>query len=195
MRVEHRDTPVAPGAHAARRSLVGDDEPESFVPVSWFWSDQYNRKIQMAGRIGLDDEMHLATGSLSERRFAAIYGRAGPPGRRLGFQPPPPRDALPNAHRIRHLLRRRPSGRVFAPIGGVAATIREPGVRINRFGIDRVVISRQVLGSPRSDSVRKRRSERGEGAAALWIWWNLCFQQRKSYLQWRWTQGPRFWSQ
>ena len=83
MRVEHRDTPVAPGAHAARRSLVGDDEPESFVPVSWFWSDQYNRKIQMASRIGPDDEMHIAAGSL-----AAIYGRARRLVGVLGFNRP-----------------------------------------------------------------------------------------------------------
>ncbi len=88
MRVEHWDNAVAQGAHAARRLLVGDDEAEPFVPVPWFWSDQYDRKIQMAGRIGPDDEMHVATGSLSERRFAAIYGRAGRLVGVLGFNRP-----------------------------------------------------------------------------------------------------------
>ena len=87
MRVEHWDNAVAQGAHAARRLLV-DDEAEPFMPVPWFWSDQYDRKIQMAGRIGLDDEMHLATGSLGERRFAAIYGRAGRLVGVLGFNRP-----------------------------------------------------------------------------------------------------------
>ena len=58
------------------------------MPVPWFWSDQYDRKIQMAGRIGLDDEMHIATGSLEERRFAAIYGRAGRLVGVLGFNRP-----------------------------------------------------------------------------------------------------------
>ncbi len=88
MRVEHWDNAVAQGAHAARRLLVGDDEAEPFVPVPWFWSDQYDRKIQMAGRIGLDDEMHIATGSLAERRFAAVYGRAGRLVGVLGFNRP-----------------------------------------------------------------------------------------------------------
>ena len=76
------------GSHAARRLLVGDDEAEPFVPVPWFWSDQYDRKIQMASRIGLDDEMHAAMGSLAERRFAAIYGRAGRLVGVLGFNRP-----------------------------------------------------------------------------------------------------------
>ena len=88
MRVEHWDNAVAQGAHAARRLLVGDDEAEPFVPVPWFWSDQYDRKIQMAGRIGPDDEMSLVAGSLSERRFAAIYGRAGRLVGVLGFNRP-----------------------------------------------------------------------------------------------------------
>ena len=88
MRVEHWDNAVAQGAHAARRLLVDDAEAEPFVPVPWFWSDQYDRKIQMAGRIGPDDEMHVATGSLAERRFAAIYGRAGRLVGVLGFNRP-----------------------------------------------------------------------------------------------------------
>ena len=88
MRVEHWDNAVAQGAHAARRLLVGDDEAEPFVPVPWFWSDQYDRKIQMAGRIGPDDEMRVVTGSVAERRFAAIYGRAGRLVGVLGFNRP-----------------------------------------------------------------------------------------------------------
>ncbi|MDE0066018.1 MAG: FAD/NAD(P)-binding oxidoreductase [Acidimicrobiaceae bacterium] len=88
MRVEHWDNAVAQGAHAARRLLVEDSEAESFVPVPWFWSDQYDRKIQMAGRIGPDDEMRVVTGSLAERRFAAVYGRADRLVGVLGFNRP-----------------------------------------------------------------------------------------------------------
>ena len=58
------------------------------MPVPWFWSDQYDRKIQMSSRIGLDDEMHIVTGSLAERCFAAIYGRAGRLVGVLGFNRP-----------------------------------------------------------------------------------------------------------
>ena len=68
--------------------LVGADEAEPFVPVLWFWYDQYDRKIQMVSPIGLDDEMNLATGSLAEKRFAAIYGRVGRLVGDLGFNRP-----------------------------------------------------------------------------------------------------------
>ena len=88
MRVEHWDNAVAQGAHAAQRLLVGDYEAEPFVPVPWFWSDQYDRKIQMAGRVGPDDEMRVVAGSLAERRFAAVYGRAGRLVGVLGFNRP-----------------------------------------------------------------------------------------------------------
>ena len=45
IRVEHWDNAAAQGAHAARR-LLGTAEP--FAPIPWFWSDQYDRKIQLA---------------------------------------------------------------------------------------------------------------------------------------------------
>src|SRR5207248_4164970 len=74
MRVEHWENAQEQGAHAAR-TLLGRAEP--YEPVPWFWSDQYDRKIQLAGRSGADDEVHIVDGSIEERRFVAIYGRAG----------------------------------------------------------------------------------------------------------------------
>lgn len=88
MRVEHWDNAVEQGGHAARRLLVGDDEAEPFTPVPWFWSDQYDRKIQLAGRIRADDDIQVVTGSVEERRFAAVYGRAGRLVGVLGFNRP-----------------------------------------------------------------------------------------------------------
>ena len=88
MRVEHWDNAVEQGGHAARRLLQSDDEAEPFTPVPWFWSDQYDRKIQLAGRIRPDDEMRIVTGSVEERRFAALYGRAGRLVGVLGFNRP-----------------------------------------------------------------------------------------------------------
>lgn len=76
MRVEHWDNAIEQGMAAARRLLSGPDA-EPFAPVPWFWSDQYDRKIQLAGRSGPDDEVTVVTGSLAERRFAAVYGRGG----------------------------------------------------------------------------------------------------------------------
>jgi len=87
MRVEHWDNAIDQGTAAARRLLAGEDA-EPFAPVPWFWSDQYDRKIQLAGRSGPDDEVAVVTGSPEERRLAAIYGRAGRIVAVLGFNRP-----------------------------------------------------------------------------------------------------------
>ena len=49
MRVEHWDNAIAMGTHAARTLLAGPAAAEPYEPVPWFWSDQYDRKIQLAG--------------------------------------------------------------------------------------------------------------------------------------------------
>ncbi len=77
MRVEHWDNAVEQGAHAARRLLSTDEEAVPFSPVPWFWSDQYDRKLQLAGRARPDDDCVLVDGSLEEHRFAVAYGRDG----------------------------------------------------------------------------------------------------------------------
>ena len=86
MRVEHWDNAAQQGSHAARRLLDAATGP--FTPVPWFWSDQYDRKIQLAGRVRGDDEVRVVAGSVTERRFAAIYGRAGRIVGVLGFNRP-----------------------------------------------------------------------------------------------------------
>jgi 3-phenylpropionate/trans-cinnamate dioxygenase ferredoxin reductase component len=83
LRVEHWDNAIAMGEHAARRllaDLAGDpaDDPAStapYDPVPWFWSDQYDRKIQLAGRSSGADEVQVVDGSVEERRFVALYRR------------------------------------------------------------------------------------------------------------------------
>ena len=101
MRVEHWDNAIEQGIAAARRLLAGgwgqsgggeagsgvtgggeagsskSGEAVPFTPVPWFWSDQYDRKIQLAGRSSPDGKVEIVTGSLEERRFAAIYERDG----------------------------------------------------------------------------------------------------------------------
>ena len=87
MRVEHWENAEEQGAHAARR-LLGDLAP--YEPVPWFWSDQYDRKIQLAGRSRADDEVRIVDGSIEERRFVALYGRAGRVVGVLGMNRPRP---------------------------------------------------------------------------------------------------------
>lgn len=77
MRVEHWEHALDMGAHAARRLLAGAGPGDPFAPVPFFWSDQYDRKIQLAGRVRPTDQIEVVAGSLDERRFCALYGRDG----------------------------------------------------------------------------------------------------------------------
>lgn len=88
MRVEHWDNAIEQGIHAAERLLTDDLDAQPFTPVPWFWSDQYDRKIQLAGRVRPDDDVEIVTGTLEEHRFAALYGREGKLVGVLGFNRP-----------------------------------------------------------------------------------------------------------
>ena len=61
------------GGYGARRLLAAADEAdiEPYEPVPWFWSDQYDRKIQLAGMPG--PEIELIQGSHEEHRFVQLY--------------------------------------------------------------------------------------------------------------------------
>jgi len=88
MRVEHWDNAVEQGVFAARRLLAGNSHKESYTPTPWFWTDQFDRKIQLAGRTRSTDEIKIVTGSIEERRFATAYGRGGKLVGILGFNRP-----------------------------------------------------------------------------------------------------------
>lgn len=78
LRIEHWENAIQMGEAAARRLLVADGgTPAVYDPVPWFWSDQYDRKIQLAGHSGADDDVQVVIGSPDERVFVALYGRAG----------------------------------------------------------------------------------------------------------------------
>ena len=82
MRVEHWEHALDMAMHAAKRLLAwadGDADPDAFryEPVPWFWSDQYDRKLQLAGRPSADDELVVVAGALDEERFCVAYGRDG----------------------------------------------------------------------------------------------------------------------
>jgi len=77
MRVEHWSNAVEQGSYVAERLAGTDLGAEPFAPVPFFWSDQYDVKIQFAGRMSPDDELRVVAGSLAERKFTALYGRAG----------------------------------------------------------------------------------------------------------------------
>jgi NADPH-dependent 2,4-dienoyl-CoA reductase/sulfur reductase-like enzyme len=89
MRLEHWTNAGEQGVAAARRLLVPDGEAGvPFAPVPFVWSDQYDRKIQTVGHFRGDDEMEVVHGTLEEKRFTAIFGRAGRLVGALGFSMP-----------------------------------------------------------------------------------------------------------
>jgi NADPH-dependent 2,4-dienoyl-CoA reductase/sulfur reductase-like enzyme len=77
MRIEHWSNAVEQGAAVAKRLLTSDEAAEPFAPVPYFWSDQYDTKIQFLGRSAPDDEVAVVDGSLEDGRFVALFGRAG----------------------------------------------------------------------------------------------------------------------
>lgn len=77
MRVEHWTNAADQGMVAAKNILAGSGGAEPYAPVPYFWSDQYETKIQCVGHPGPGDEMQIVDGSVEDRRFVAIYGRAG----------------------------------------------------------------------------------------------------------------------
>jgi NADPH-dependent 2,4-dienoyl-CoA reductase/sulfur reductase-like enzyme len=77
MRVEHWTNATEQADHAVATLLAGEAGGAPFAPVPFVWSDQYDRKIQVAGRIDGADETRVVDGSLAERRFVMLFGRAG----------------------------------------------------------------------------------------------------------------------
>jgi 3-phenylpropionate/trans-cinnamate dioxygenase ferredoxin reductase subunit len=73
VRVEHFDNALKMGPAAARNML---GEGKVFDDPHWFWSDQYDMNLQMAGFAPTWDEL-VFRGSLEDRSFTAFYLHGG----------------------------------------------------------------------------------------------------------------------
>ncbi len=77
-RIEHWTIAAEQGASAAANLLAvsrGED-PTPYAPVPFFWSMQYDARIQFLGRAGADD-VQVVHGDPATGSFVALYGRAG----------------------------------------------------------------------------------------------------------------------
>jgi NADPH-dependent 2,4-dienoyl-CoA reductase/sulfur reductase-like enzyme len=74
-RIEHWTNAVEQAVHAAENALAGSEASTSFSSVPYFWSDQYDRRIQFIGAARPHDEMVIIDGSLADRRLTALYRR------------------------------------------------------------------------------------------------------------------------
>ena len=77
MRVEHWTNAALMAQAAVARLLDGPGAAKPFDPVPYVWSDQYDTKLAVAGRPRAGDEVRVVDGSFEQRKFVAIYGRAG----------------------------------------------------------------------------------------------------------------------
>jgi hypothetical protein len=75
MRLEHRTNAAEQGMAAARNLLHGDTTP--FAPLPYFWTDQYDVKIQAHGVLSEGSEVSIEQGSVGEDRFVAVYRDGG----------------------------------------------------------------------------------------------------------------------
>ncbi|MGP4017544.1 NAD(P)/FAD-dependent oxidoreductase [Saccharopolyspora sp. 5N708] len=71
MRLEHRMNATEQGVVAARNLLRGN--VEVFDPVPYFWTDQYDVKIQMYGIHPVGAGVDVIDGSLTDDRFVVRY--------------------------------------------------------------------------------------------------------------------------
>ena len=78
MRVEHWTNAAEQGAAAARNLLAvaTGGTPTPYESVPFFWSDQFESRIQFVGRAHGGDEVHVFAGSI-DGSFAALYGWEG----------------------------------------------------------------------------------------------------------------------
>ncbi len=74
-RLRLESVPAAMGqARAAASAILGTPKP--FHEIPWFWSDQYDLKLQIVGMSEVGDQV-VVRGDPATRRFAAFYLRQG----------------------------------------------------------------------------------------------------------------------
>jgi NADPH-dependent 2,4-dienoyl-CoA reductase/sulfur reductase-like enzyme len=89
MRVEHWTNAVEQARHAVSTLLAAPGEAKPFESVPMFWSDQFDIKIQGAGRPKPGDELTITAGKPGDEKLIALYSRAGRLVGAVAFDQPP----------------------------------------------------------------------------------------------------------
>jgi NADPH-dependent 2,4-dienoyl-CoA reductase/sulfur reductase-like enzyme len=74
MRLEHRTNAQEQG-HAVAKNILGANEP--FTPVPYFWTDQYDARVQLAGVIPRNAEIAVVEGDVNSDQFVQTYSVGG----------------------------------------------------------------------------------------------------------------------
>ncbi|WP_375408234.1 NAD(P)/FAD-dependent oxidoreductase [uncultured Methylobacterium sp.] len=77
VRLEHWGNAAAQGAYVGRALALGDAGQPAFAEMPTFWSSQFGLNIKLVGLTEGAESLAFVQGSLKERRFVAVYGRAG----------------------------------------------------------------------------------------------------------------------
>jgi NADPH-dependent 2,4-dienoyl-CoA reductase/sulfur reductase-like enzyme len=85
VRLENR-TNATEQAQVVAGAILGEDLP--YVPTPYFWTDQFDAKIQVHGMLPTDAEADVVEGDVAARRFVARYHRAGVVTGVLGWNMP-----------------------------------------------------------------------------------------------------------
>ncbi|MFQ6396215.1 NAD(P)/FAD-dependent oxidoreductase [Nocardia sp. KC 131] len=85
IRLENR-TNATEQAAAVAAVIVGEDQP--YAPVPYFWTDQFDAKLQVHGVLSADAEVDIVEGEISARRFVARYRSSGVVTGVLGWNMP-----------------------------------------------------------------------------------------------------------
>ncbi|MEU9435205.1 FAD-dependent oxidoreductase [Streptomyces sp. NPDC048252] len=85
VRLENR-TNATEQAMAVAGEILGADRP--YTPVPYFWTDQYDAKLQVHGFLPPDAEADVVEGDLTARRFVARYRSEGRVTGVLGWNMP-----------------------------------------------------------------------------------------------------------
>ncbi|MBV7695653.1 NAD(P)/FAD-dependent oxidoreductase [Streptomyces sp. TRM70350] len=86
-RIEHWSNATEQAKTAARTLLTGASAPAPLTPP-YFWSDQYQVRIQVAGHVAPGAEPEVVGGDIDSRTFTAVYRREGTPVAVLSLNQP-----------------------------------------------------------------------------------------------------------
>jgi NADPH-dependent 2,4-dienoyl-CoA reductase/sulfur reductase-like enzyme len=75
MRVEHWTNAAEQGAHAAKNlwAALHNAEQSPYEAVPFFWSDQFDARIQFLGRVTKDAVAEVVAGNLADGKWCAMY--------------------------------------------------------------------------------------------------------------------------
>ncbi len=86
LRLEHRTNATEQAVWTARHLVTQSKEP--FDPIPYFWTDQYDAKIQVHGVIPPDARLVVTHGNPAAGRFVAQYRSQGRVTAVLGWNMP-----------------------------------------------------------------------------------------------------------